>query len=376
MPRNIAEDRARIRAGKEYDLANNAARTANTHAGLARDARRAHAALDERLRHWDSIMSTAPTLIFTVVFVVVAVVEYLISRELYREFPGNAPPWLIALAFVAMAIVVSELIVLFLWPVKRVWKRYELRRDPNHEDLLDEELDARMARITKRQFWWGLLLGILLCLAVLWLSMARVDRELEAGLRTNGFGWIDFLPVVLYAVEMITGVFLWYLIKRLFYGTKRRALHRRFTKAVAACAESTALAVGKFEDARNAGADLSDLSDNVREALYRDRHRDHTDGGAYVAACEEGRHHVALNLLGPGGTPLEATVTVRTEFWKYASSGTEQGRVKLDFKTFDEDSVCLVRAVMQGGGTQEVQGNFALDTEDPHVIRLNAGTAA
>ncbi|MCB0778507.1 MAG: hypothetical protein KDC03_03000 [Flavobacteriales bacterium] len=360
----------RQRAKKEYDLAADAASTANTIAGQARVVRKEQLELEERLRNWDSIMSTVPYQILTIIFIIVCVVEYYFSREIYREMPGGHPI-AYALGFIAVAVFISELLVLRLVHHKRIWKRYELRRDPNHADLLDEEMEAKVKRQADQQALFGVLLLIGMCTLLFYFSLRRVELEQQAGERVGGFGPEDIAPIVLYVVEVLTGLFVWYLLRRSYLGWKKGSLARRFRKLVTQCADITAQAVKKLKDAVHAGYDTSDMSDNLREAVFRDRLRDENEADTYVAPIPRTKRTARLILLS-GGAQVDGLVTAYTEFHAVSSGGTTAGRIDLVLDTFEGDTVCRI-VVQEGGvgnGEKEITGSFTLDSADPHRILL------
>jgi len=124
-----------IRANKEFKVADDLASSASVAAHKANSVLTEHKSEKERLTNWKSIMSTAPVMAFTVIFVVVSIGEYLVSKEIYREF-NEKWPWAIAIVFFVAGLFVSEFIVYKLFGQKRAWKKYELKRDPNNNNKI------------------------------------------------------------------------------------------------------------------------------------------------------------------------------------------------------------------------------------------------
>ena len=217
-----------IRANKEFQVAETFASNASKQAHKANIALKTYKLEKERLDNWKSIMSTAPVMAFTVIFFIVSIGEYMVSKEIYREF-NDKWPWAIAIVFFVAGLFVSEFIVYKLFGQKREWKKFELKRDKNNNSKTNDEIDDSIKKITNNYFLFGALLGLLIIGAIGFLSYKRVQGELAAGMRETGFGIMDFMPVILYIIEIISGSFIWFLIKKIRLGIDVTNLWEKFS---------------------------------------------------------------------------------------------------------------------------------------------------
>ncbi|RMG39046.1 MAG: hypothetical protein D6732_04545, partial [Methanobacteriota archaeon] len=233
------------RARNEYELADKYAKKANREAGNARDLIPVWLDQKDRLDNWKRIMSMTAVPILTVVFLIVCVAEYFFSREIYRDISRNYP-WAIALGFVAVAILISELLVYKLSPSKQRLMFYEYRRDRNLADETDESIGEHVKRKTNRFAVIGGVLAVVMLAGLYYLSHLRVEKEILIGSRESGFGVQDLMPVTLYIAEIFSGVFVWYLIRRVWLGWKVKRLERKAKHHVNKCAEFTTKAVQQF----------------------------------------------------------------------------------------------------------------------------------
>ncbi len=358
------------RAQNEYALADDYAKMANREAGNARELIPVWQDQKERLEHWDRIMATAPVGIFSITFVFICIAEYYFSRELYRDISEDYP-WAIALGLVAVAILISELLVYRFSPAKRRLKFYELRRNPNLATETDEALEAKVMRLTNSYFVGGLLLAVAMLAGLYYLSQLRVEKEILAGLRESEFGIQDLMPVILYVAEIISGVFIWYLIKRTWLWLKVRRLEKKVKSHVDRCAELTSKAVDQFADAERKGYSVLEepVSDDVHEAFYRHDQRDARELAEYVSKCEPVAAEVTLVILDADKKPVQANVGIVTDFKFSASSATDdEGRVVLHLQVYPGDTVRDIYVEQQRDQVTTVRGAYAFGRE--HVIFL------
>ncbi len=359
------------RAQNEYALADDYAKLANREASNARELLPVWLDQKDRLENWDRIMSTAPVGIFSIVFVFICIVEYYFSKELYRDISADAP-WAIALGFVAMAVLISELVVYRFSSAKRRLKFYELRRDKNLAAETDEAIEQRVMRFTNKYFIIGLVLAIGMLTGLYYLSQLRVEKEILAGERESGFGIQDLMPVILYVGEIISGLFIWYLIKRSLLAWKVKRLGKKVKDHVDRCAEYTSKAVDQFADAERHGYAVLDepVSDDVHEAFFRHDQRDAYDLAEYVSKCEPEQVAVTLVLLDGSKKPVRTNVGIVTDFKFSASAATnEEGRAFFELRVYPGDSVRDIYVEMGGGNPVLVKGVYAFGQE--HLIYLS-----
>lgn len=358
-----------MRANNEYLEAAQYARNAGTCASQARDNLADCKDLSERKSNWERIMSTVPVVPFTVVFVLVCVVEYIFSKEIYRDIFKSAP-WVIAIAFIAVAIFISEMIVYRLFHQKRTLKHYELRRDPNLKQETDEKLNALTMRFTNRAFAIGIVFLLLMLAALYWLSMERVNRELSAGLRNSGFGIQDMLPVILYVFEVATGLFVWHLIRKWHLNSRVNRLRSAFEQLVRSCSDATTRAVNKYGLAEKEGYNAveSPVSDDIHEAFYRNDQRDVNNRETYIAPVEMSQKSITLHLKDTNGNPVKANVSCITDFKLTGTEASDNaGMVVLEIDSCEGDSVRDIIITQPGVEPRNITGAYSLGREH-HVL--------
>ena len=193
-----------ISLAKEY------ARNASTQWEKGRDLWKFFNRQSERLKNWKSIMSTAPVLAMNAAFIPVCIAEYYFSKEIYRNI-NEEVPWSIAVGFIAIGIVISEMLVYKIFKQKRNLKFYELRhQDDTNIDQPDDMLHRSVKQYSNQMFIIGIILAVGIIGLLYYFSNYRVQFEISAGTRAtdgNGkaipFGVQDLMPVGLYFFEII-----------------------------------------------------------------------------------------------------------------------------------------------------------------------------
>jgi hypothetical protein len=362
-----------IRATKEFQAADKLASGASRSAHKANSVLETYKSQSERLKNWKSIMSTAPVVAFTVIFIVVSIGEYLVSKEIYREF-NEKWPWAIAIVFFVAGLFVSEFLVYKLFGQKRSWKRYELKRDENNNSKTNDEIDLSIKKITTNFFIFGLVLGLLIIAAIGFLSYKRVQGELAAGMRETGFGIMDFMPVILYIIEIISGAFIWYLIKQLGLGFTVKKLWKRFSSFVLSCYRDTAASIKKYQDAEQENYDpfQVQLSDNIHTAFYRNNSFTLDNKEKYISTPKKMNDYFNLNLIDKDGQPLRRHITIISDY-KFTASGSTNadGKLTLEIEgTFPGDS-CKRIFIRQSADTEEfiaISEEYDLDVKKVHDV--------
>lgn len=362
------------KAQNEYGMARDAAKRASAAANDARALLAEYKNSNERLINWKHIMATALVKPFTAIFVAIVVVEAAFSWEIYRELLPRAP-WAIALIVICFALFCSEMLVYFFSPQKRGWKKYELERDPNNSALTEEMINDKVQKTKINYFILGLVATLVTTGAVAWLSYSRVENELAAGMRLNGFNFMDALPVILYVIEVVTGVFVMYLINQLWLGRRVSLLWKKFTAKVNDCAKNTSDAIAKYQIAEMDGysAIMLSISDDLHECFYRDKMRDINNEEAYILICEKAKAKV-LFKFEQNGTDVARQVDVVTDF-KFSntkSSNKNGGIVQFEFDTFPGDTVrdIYIRESVVSERGNAVTGTFELNNTEPHTILI------
>src|SRR4051812_21734487 len=113
----------------QYQYAAEVAQDANHAAEHATEIFGSYSYQRDRMIEWDRTMapSRATVMAFVILFPVIAMAEYLFSKELYGNIL-SLYPWAIGLIFAALAILIAELIVYTFFKTKREWKASELKR--------------------------------------------------------------------------------------------------------------------------------------------------------------------------------------------------------------------------------------------------------
>jgi len=364
-----------IRANKEFQVADALASNASKHAHSANGILETYKSENGRLTNWKSIMSTAPVMAFAVIFIIVSIGEYLVSKEIYREF-NEKWPWAIAIVFFVAGLFVSEFIVYKLFGQKRAWKKYELKRDPNNNSKTNDEIDYSIKKITNNYFIFGVILGLLIIAAIGFLSYKRVQGELAAGMRETGFGIMDFMPVILYIIEIISGAFIWYLIKKTGLSIHVKKLWKKFSHFATACNRDTAASIKKYQDAERENYDpfKVQLSDNVHTAFYRNNSFTLDNKEKYVSVPTKMNDYFNIHLIDKDGTPLRRHITIITDY-KFTASGSTnaEGKLTLEIEgTFPSDS-CKRIFIRQSADTDEfisINEEYDLDVDKWHDVIL------
>lgn len=359
------------RANNEYLLADDYAKKAGSLANAARELFPMWKDQAERKDNWERIMSTAPVGIFSIIFVFVCLVEYYFSREIYRDI-YNGAPWVIALGFIAVAVFISEMVVYRFSAQKRRLKFYELRRNRNLDGETDEALQGMVNRLANRYFLTGLFFAVFMLAGLYYLSRERVLRELAAGLRTEGFNVQDWLPVILYAVEIIAGVYIWHLLKSFWHGWKVPRMKKSIDRHVSKCGALTVDAVSKFGNAEDAGYDAiaEPVSDDLHEAFFRNDQRDVNDAENYVQECHITESKACFKLLDGSQNGVKANISIITDYKFTASNASDgNGSVTMSLKSFEGDSVRVIGIEQPGQPVKTLKGAYALGTEE-HTIYL------
>jgi len=255
-------------ANNQYRYAVELAQDANHAAEYGRETFESYSYQRDRMIEWDRTLapSRATALAFVVLFPVIAIAEYLFSEELYRDVLPRYP-WAMGLIFAVLAIVIAELIVYRFFEAKRQWKANELSRSELWKIQPEAVINKQVIKITQRQLIIGMMLFITMAAILFYMSCDRVNRMIDTGVRVNTFGPIDLLPVILYVVEVFTGIFIWYIILRLFLGLQVASLRRKFNAAARQSNELTIDAVQEFIIAKELGTVDGSLTLNIASFL-------------------------------------------------------------------------------------------------------------
>ena len=113
----------------------------------------------EKLENWDKIMSNAYVVQFTIAFVVICVLEYYFSREIYRDILPQAP-WVIGIGIIFISIVIAELLVGIMSSHIRRKRFYEEKKVAANAIRPDSDIRKDVLKHARVQFVFGLILFI------------------------------------------------------------------------------------------------------------------------------------------------------------------------------------------------------------------------
>lgn len=195
--------------------------------------------------------------------------EIIFSYEIYkdialRNFGNEALVYIIAAIVVLWGLAASHLIAPNI--SKRVRSFNEQRLIL--QDELDSVVEDKIARQTQAHFRVGLLAAILVIAFVLGLSLMRI-AELSKIYPDYQYSWVDIcLPSILICLEILTGIYMAYVVLRLSVYFRIRSHKSRFEEYKLICHAETQRAVACYRKAIEMNEDVH-LSRELKDALYR-----------------------------------------------------------------------------------------------------------
>jgi len=356
-----------------YQQAEKHASKANELAADAREKLAIYRELAGTLKRWDEIMSHNPIIIWTFIFILVATGEFLVSIDLYIDLLPRAP-WIIPMVIIAISIVISHwLAYKFIPGLKLV--EYESKRSSNvFSKRTDDDIRMEIEKRSNKTFYLGLAVAFLITILVFYLSKERVEREIGAGMRINGFGFYDSLPVIFYLAEIVTGVYVVYLLKRLNKSIKAWRIRKRFDNLVRAVSHETSEAIHSFETAETNGFDLmhNTISESIHIAFFRNKNCNPSDEENYIAEPQNTETTVKFNLIRSDSTkPLLGNVQVFSEY-NYAGvdATDEKGLAEIQFSSFPNDTIKKVVVEFSDGVNFEDSVVYKTGNVNPHRILI------
>lgn len=333
--------------------------------------------LDERITAWEQNLANTPYVLWSILFVIIAIAEYYISLEIYRViFPGF--PWLMALAFFIIGLFISHFLADKLIKPLQSIKYYEYRQNPQYAELTDEEILEIIRKENRKHFIWGLAGAIILIAVIFALAYRRVQLEIEAEVRQTGMGLFDILPALLYMAELFLGMYFVTFLQLLRMRIKRSSFERKLDKYIDEINRLTADVVKFFQKAQEKGLDLIDstvnVSDEIQTAFYREAHLSTDDRVKYLEVPQTKDYPFKFQLVDQNNRPLSKHVEVITHYKAKGSGATdESGRGLIVIHTHEED---YVEAIYIGDTANEparrlIKGTYPLGDDHMHVIKIN-----
>jgi hypothetical protein len=360
------------RARRLIEIAEMHASTANHAISDARIALKEHDEQKERLKNWKLIMSMEPVNMFTFFFIIVAVAEFIFSYEIYREMVSRAP-WIMAIAFFGLGIILSEFIVYQFSKAKRKLLFYEKRLDHNYDNVIDDDLNALIKKKALTRFIIGIIGSIVLLYVIYNFSIDRANLEIESGDRTAEIGIRDWLPLILYAFEIIFGIYIFYFFKKIKISWKVSRLWNRFKNNIFTSNTETASAVKKYQEAEKEDYDPVGLttSDEVHTAYFRKVNKSIDNKEDYITVPKKMEDYFNVKLVNKEGNPVAKHITIITKY-KFVDSGTtnNDGVYAFRINTYPNDSVQFMFVKDSSNATEfiKIVENFDLDKNEVYTI--------
>lgn len=360
------EENKAVRAKQEYNEAVEHGKKANHNAERARDVSEKYQKENKRLEEWKRYIPTSKATIFLIFFIAICIVEYLISKNLYREFNADSP-WIVAIVLFLIGVLLSEALAYRLVSGKLDWYKELLRNKYQGEKTKDQ-----IEKKAKTFMWLSFIIGVIGTIGFLYfiydLSYNRVQFEINAGMKQSDFGIMDLLPVIAYFFEIVSGLLVIYLIMRAFKGIRVWSFNKQFDRLVLSCSNSTSSCVDKFDDAEKEGFDSlrANISHEISQAFYRKRRLDVSKKGEYVSELKDMGDEFNLIITDDQQQPIIREIEVITEYKLTGSAqSSADGSVKITFEsTYPGDAVKEIRIKKNANDTNTEVVNKVFDLGD------------
>ena len=254
-------------------------RAQNSHkaADAARIARDERNDIREMLKDWKGIFINSPISVITSLFVFAVLMEIIFSFPMYMDLmsqmlgKGNPALALIGALFIVLwGAYASHLLAKQLSPSVFKYTVYNvMRHSKGTLPLAAAEEKAHAAR--KSDFFKGLVLAVILLAVVAVISWLRSKYvEILTGV-PQGFTH-KLLPSLCVLIEIISGIYIGYIIRRFFESLRARRLNKKFMRQRDICAYETKMAHAHYKHASEIG-ELVEYVKDLRDVEYRFEHR-------------------------------------------------------------------------------------------------------
>lgn len=361
-----------------YSISDEVASRANSASKRARDTFNRLKPNEEKLDQWDKIMSNAYVVPFTIAFVVICILEYYFSREIYRDILPQAP-WIIGVGIIFISIVIAELMVGVLSSHIRNKRFFEEKKVTSNATKPDSDIRKNVMKHAKGQFVFGVILFVSIGTAIFYFSKERVSREIAAGIRESAFGIQDILPVLFYVLEVLAGLFVFYLFKRSVLAVSNWVKRKKYSKEVGVSRQYTSDVCKYFDNAEKKGYNtfLDDVSNNIHLAFYRNKHQNtNQQHQNYIDEPEKENQSFKAKFLNSKSQPIKVTIDILTEY-KFTESKTsnDNGNIEMQLSSYPHDQIKQFKITYFKNEsqkiTEEISGNYSLNNQTPYEIILN-----
>jgi hypothetical protein len=354
-----------------YQQAETHASKANELSMDARDLFEGYKEIKKTIDRWDEIMSNTYPKVWAVFFIIISVVEFLFSLDLYVDLLPFTP-WIIPIGIIVISVFISHALAARFMPSLRNKEFSDKRNSSFYAEKTDEEIWAEVKKSSNFNAVLGVFGAVVITLFIYWLSTERVAREVAAGMRINPFGVYDLLPVIFYVFEIIAGVLVLYLIRRTSKGIKAKRLKSKFDGLVRHVADETKNAVKNFEQAEENGFNLLNhtMSESIHIAFYRNKNCNPSDEVNYIAEPANVPAFVKFKVTRTDKTkPLNANVHIHSEY-NYGATGAsdDTGLVELKYNSFANDTIKKLFVEFSDGINCEDSVIYLTNNETPHTV--------
>ncbi len=309
--------------------------------------------LQQRLETWKRKLLNTPLFIFSVLFIIIAIAEYFISYPIYEVVIPQAPAWIIALAFFVVGIVISHYLAEKLESMKAI-KFYEYRRDPNNENLTDEQIHEKINKQANLHFIIALIFGIFLIVVIQFLALERVRLEKIVNPNRTDFGIIDLLPAFLYAVELFVGIWFIKLLLLTYLNIKLWMLNRKLKKNIRLIGNMNSQVVEEYTKAEQHGFSPieHEVSDNIQTAFYREDSLSPEEIDDYLQIPERENKTFKFKIVDNEGNGVRTNVSFISQFLVTHSGATNaNGEIEITISTFPNDviqEIIIEQSIIRG----------------------------
>lgn len=254
------------------------ARKASRFAQKGRNQLQRKLAYERQLQNWGQIMENAPVSLFTVIFFVSWPTEILVSFEMYKEIlssyteiPNIIFIWLLGSFIVGFAALTSHLLSKKISPELFRLEQYNLITPRSgHIRLLPIEATEKVKSYSLLQLGFGVISFLILVIIVGLISWQRsyLMAYSTGGIENDYSLFEKILPIVIVTVEVYTGIYLGYIIKKISILIRKSLVGWRAKKNLGKCLYETEMAYGLLEKGREENLTLT-LNKDLLDVIFR-----------------------------------------------------------------------------------------------------------
>lgn len=265
-----------------FQEAINRASSSNRAAKAARNAEEKRNFIQQILDDWARIFTNSPIGILTALFLFAVLMEIFFSFPMYLDLMSQMTGGKnYVLAFVGAIFIVlwgayvSHLISKKMSPSVFDYTVYnELKFSKRAMPQAAAEEKVRIA--TQRDLLKGLLFGILIMVVVASISWQRVFLLKAINSVADYSLFHKLMPVICVLIEIVSGLYIGYLIRRLRESRKAKKLNKEFVREKSLCVYETQMAHEHYHHALEKGEKIH-YSKDLYDSNYRYEHRSQDD---------------------------------------------------------------------------------------------------